>query len=233
MLNKLPAWISFGSFLLSFVAGLINAFMLAGLLGEPVSHLTGPSSNLALALASGNIARVLHLGLLILSFVAGSTLSGMIIRDSHLKLGRRYGVVLLLESFMLLIVVIIFDRHPHSSQYILALVCGLQNAMATTYSGAIIRTTHLSGIFTDLGIVFGHWLTGVAFDRVKAGLHGLLISGFITGGIVAGLLTDHWGEGVLIIPMLVTGVLGVSYFLFWLHRRHTLKVNPQLPLPKP
>lgn len=35
---------------------------------------------------------------------------------------------------------------------------GLQNAMMSTYSGAVIRTTHVSGMFTDLGIFLGHFL---------------------------------------------------------------------------
>jgi uncharacterized membrane protein YoaK (UPF0700 family) len=35
------------------------------------------------------------------------------------------------------------------------MACGLQNAMATGYSGAVIRTTHVTGIVTALGIAVG------------------------------------------------------------------------------
>ena len=36
-----------------------------------------------------------------------------------------------------------------------AFACGLQNALTTSYSGAVVRTTHLSGIITDIGNVLG------------------------------------------------------------------------------
>ncbi len=45
--------------------------------------------------------------------------------------------------------------------------CGLQNAMATTYSGAIVRSTHLTGIFTDLGLMLGGKLRGNPVDKRK------------------------------------------------------------------
>ena len=48
--------------------------------------------------------------------------------------------------------------------------CGLQNALATTYSGAIVRTTHVTGIFTDLGIMLGAIFRGQTLDYRKAKL---------------------------------------------------------------
>ena len=79
---------------------------------------------------------------------------------SALRLGRRYGVALSVESLMLFAAIPLF-RHQHLAGPLLAaMACGLQNAMATTYSGAVVRTAHLSGMFTDLGIMLGHWLFG-------------------------------------------------------------------------
>jgi uncharacterized membrane protein YoaK (UPF0700 family) len=40
----------------------------------------------------------------------------------------------------------------------LAMACGMQNAMTTRYSGAVVRTTHLTGMFTDMGLLIGHML---------------------------------------------------------------------------
>jgi uncharacterized membrane protein YoaK (UPF0700 family) len=39
--------------------------------------------------------------------------------------------------------------------YLVCLGCGLQNGMCTTFSGAVIRTTHVSGILTDIGLIIG------------------------------------------------------------------------------
>lgn len=45
--------------------------------------------------------------------------------------------------------------HTHT-----AMALGIQNAMTTKLSGAVIRTTHLTGLTTDLGILTAHWLQG-------------------------------------------------------------------------
>jgi uncharacterized membrane protein YoaK (UPF0700 family) len=44
----------------------------------------------------------------------------------------------------------------HHSVYMLAIACGMQNAMTTRYSGAVLRTTHLTGMVTDVGLLIGH-----------------------------------------------------------------------------
>ncbi|CAF1188152.1 unnamed protein product [Rotaria sp. Silwood1] len=44
------------------------------------------------------------------------------------------------------------------STYLVSLACGLQNGMCTTFSGAVIRTTHMTGVLTDIGLVLGQAL---------------------------------------------------------------------------
>lgn len=41
-----------------------------------------------------------------------------------------------------------------------AMAMGMQNAMTTKFSGAVIRTTHITGLTTDMGIVTANWLLG-------------------------------------------------------------------------
>ncbi len=88
-------------------------------------------------------------------------LSGFLIQDSTLQLGRRYGVALLLESLLLCAAVPLLYRDNSFGIYSASCACGLQNAMVSTYSGAVVRTTHLSGMFTDLGIFLGHAIRGL------------------------------------------------------------------------
>ena len=125
-----------------------------------ITHLTGNTSMLAGAIASLDLARTLHFAAVIGSFVAGTALSGFIIQDSVLQLGQRYGVALFLESILLFIAVPLLGRGNPSGLYAAACACGLQNAMASTYSGTVVRTTHITGMFTDLGIFLGHELPG-------------------------------------------------------------------------
>src|SRR3546814_16692555 len=99
------------------------------------------------------------------AFVAGAALGGLIVQDSTLRLGRRYGVALSLESLMLLAAIPLF-RHQHLACPLLAaMACGLQNAMATTYRGPIVRTTHPSRLFTAIGVMLGPVLPGMPVAR--------------------------------------------------------------------
>ncbi len=221
MISKLPAWIGLGAFLLTCAAGCVNAFMLLGMLHEPVAHLSGTTTNFAIALAQGSPSTILHLLMLIVSFITGAIISGLIIRDSHLKLGRRYGVVLMIETVILIIVQSFFSTHPRSGQYWLSLACGLQNAMATTYSGAVVRTTHLTGVFTDFGILIGNWFAGIPIQRAKAGLFGALIGGYLAGGFFCGLLYFRIESSVLFLPITITGLLSVTYFAYWIHQHRS------------
>src|ERR1700677_2398307 len=175
MISKLPRWVWFCAWVLAFIAGMINVVGLLGFDHQAVTHLTGNTSMLAAALAKLDLAGILHFAAVIGSFVAGTILSGFIIQDSTLQLGRRYGVALILESLLLCLAALLLNRH-HASGLYAACACGLQNAMATTYSGTVVRTTHISGMFTDLGIFLGHALRGLPVDTKRLRMCLLVIS---------------------------------------------------------
>ncbi len=62
---------------------------------------------------------------------------------------------------------------------------GVQNAMVSHYKGTIIRTTHLSGVLTDLGLALGYRVRGLVVERRRVVLHLLILSGFLIGGLCA------------------------------------------------
>lgn len=101
MISKLPRWFWCGTWILAFFAGLINVIGLLGFSHQTVSHLTGNTSMLAAAIATRNYSAALNFSMVIGFFLLGTVLSGFIIQDSSLQLGRRYGVTMLLESFFL------------------------------------------------------------------------------------------------------------------------------------
>ncbi|MCT7149552.1 DUF1275 domain-containing protein, partial [Salmonella enterica subsp. enterica serovar Oranienburg] len=70
---------------------------------QPITHLTGTSTELGIALARLDAAEVLHWGFVIGAFLFGAMLSGFIVQQRTLQLGRRYGVVLMLESLLLFV----------------------------------------------------------------------------------------------------------------------------------
>ena len=90
----------------------------------------------------------------------------------------------------------------------------MQNALAATYSGAIVRTTHVTGMFTDLGVLIGQLLRGVRTDWRPLKLYTLLISGFLCGGSISGLLFSRLGYATLLAPALLTATLALVYRIF-------------------
>lgn len=88
MISKLPRWVEIGGFFLAFIAGSVNAIALLGFNHQGVSHLTGSSSLLSVELAAGNLASANHLLIIIVSFVIGALISGFVIGNESLKLGK-------------------------------------------------------------------------------------------------------------------------------------------------
>ena len=219
---RLPTWVWIGAVALSSVAGMVNVVGFLGFEHQAVSHMTGSTSQLGMALAQGDWRAVGHLWGLLIAFSLGAMLSGLLIQDNTLQLGRRYGVALAIESALLLVAIPLFEQQQIWGALAAAMACGLQNAMATTFSGAVVRTTHLSGMFTDLGIGLGHLLRGLPLQVRRLTLSGLIISGFLGGGILGAWLFMHFRYDALLAPALLTGLTGIVYVLYqqWARWRH-------------
>lgn len=211
---QLPRWVWVGAFLLSTIAGMVNVVGYLGFEHQAITHLTGTTTLLGDAVASLDFGRALHLAGVIASFVVGAAVSALIVQDSSLRLGRRYGAALTLVSLLLLAAVPMFERGWIAGAWAAAMACGLQNAMATTYSGAVVRTTHLSGMFTDLGIGIGHALRGMPLQRRRLTLSGLIIAGFFLGSTAGALLFRALHYRALLVPAALTGTVGIGYSLY-------------------
>jgi uncharacterized membrane protein YoaK (UPF0700 family) len=204
---------------LTFVAGATNAGGFLAI-GHYTSHMSGIFSAMADHLALGAVGLVLvGLGAL-LAFMAGAACSAMLInwgrRSGH---GSRYALPLLLEAALLLGFGLVGGLVRDGPGLVLVgapLLCfimGLQNATVTKISGARIRTTHVTGMVTDLGIEFGkliYWNRDraddaapvVMADRAKLRLLAGLLGSFFTGGVM-GALGFHYLGYVACIPLAV------------------------------
>ncbi len=168
------------------------------------------------------------MGLVVAAFLVGSIASAVIIRDTAVRVGRRYGVVLSIES-LVLFAAYFFLRKAHFGGHLLAAgACGLQNAMATSYSGSILRTTHLTGMVTDLGIFVGQRLRGRPIDWHRTAFYLSIILGFVTGAVVGSLSYSIYGYATILGPAVSCGVAGVGYAAY----RHHLRAHPpETPTP--
>src|SRR3954466_13762178 len=148
---------------LAFVAGFVNS---AGfiLIGSFTSHVTGNIGRLAEALALGRSGAVFA-AVMVVAFFAGAFLASMALESNLLaRRSHIYGALLVLEAALLAcfaaLSYLVNTTNPrfHDVQaMLLCLAMGLQNSLVTRLSGAIVRTTHLTGVVTDLAIESARW----------------------------------------------------------------------------
>lgn len=214
MISRLPKWIEYGAFVLAFIAGCINAIGLLGFEHQAVSHLSGTATLLGSSILDAPFSDTAHLAGILVSFFVGAAISGVLLHGSVLKLGRHYDTALAIEAALIFFALYLLSKGSFYGHYAASAACGIQNALATTYSGAIIRTTHLTGIFTDLGIMLGAALRGETFDRRKAILLLLIIAGFVVGGTFGAYSFGLFKFKALLFPGSVCLILAVVYRLY-------------------
>ncbi|HRE90303.1 MAG TPA: YoaK family protein [Myxococcota bacterium] len=206
---------------LAAVAGYVNALTVAGALHIGTTHMTGITTRLSVDLAD---ARADHVTLdlsLLFAFILGAAISGAVLDSTRLRLGRRYGVLLMIEAGILTISLALHDAHILLQLAPLALAAGLQNAMATQYSRAVVRTTHMTGVLTDIGIAIGKALSRRGVTGWRLFLYLGLVLGFAVGGVFGALGHGRFGHDALILPIALTGGGGLVYFVArirWMRR---------------
>lgn len=211
MISQLPRWVEYGAFVLALIAGCVNAIGLIGFQHQSISHLSGTATLIGTEMMAGSFEASAHLLGVVLSFLIGAAVSGAVLSANSLKLGRHYDWLLVIEALLLFVSIYFLGDGLSFGHYTASAACGLQNALATTYSGAIVRTTHVTGIVTDLGIMIGAWFRGKALDRRKSILFLLIVSGFILGGAAGASLYGALGFMALSIPASLCLVLALSY----------------------
>lgn len=203
-----------GGGVLAFSAGMVNVIALLGFAHQAATHVTGLFSRLSISLFQGDPGGIQQTFLVILSFLIGAVISGVIIRDAQLKLDSRYTWTLALECILLVLSTAFFYRGSILGECFAAMAAGLQNAMASTYSGAIIRTTHLTGVMTDLGVLIGHWIHGIKIDARRIKLFATLIVSFLAGGFLGAVFFSRWNVFSMLMPAAVIGCSAVGFSFF-------------------
>ena len=208
-----PAWISLGGAWLAFNAGYINATGFLQVHEHGLTHLTGQVTRVGIELADGRWGDAISAAGLVLWFFSGAIISGMIIRRSELaERGRPYGVAMVVESALLAIAAaLLINGKPWGASFA-AVAAGLQNALATSYSGAVVRTTHMTGIVTDLGLHFGHAIRGERIEWEKVKLLSLLFSGFLVGGLVGATVFPVLRTYALVPPAIALAAGALAFF---------------------
>lgn len=187
---------------LAFVAGALNAGGFLAI-GQYTSHMTGMLSSAADFLILGNFPVVVTAFLSILSFVLGAVSTALMVNYSRRNGARNIYMTPLLIEAALLLVFGLMGANLQTREFVdmsltailLCYVMGLQNALVTKISNAEIRTTHVTGLVTDIGIELGklfYWNRQgdgprevyVAANRTKLRVHLSLVASFFVGGVL-------------------------------------------------
>lgn len=154
-----------GSFILSLNAGFIGAIFIAGAQNAAITNVTGDIAKTGSLIAQArSFFIIIRMTFVWLAYMFGSSISAMVVSGTkQFELRRTFGWALLIESFLLFLSYStirtpeedMLEPRWYISEYFGAMACGLQNALCTSYSGAVIRTTHFTGVTTDIGIAIG------------------------------------------------------------------------------
>ncbi|ENU24827.1 hypothetical protein F993_01075 [Acinetobacter proteolyticus] len=214
-LQRLPNWIQLGAFFLALNAGMVNVLGLFTVLHQSVSHMTGNVSMLAMSLLDWQPEHFIYLSLVVLCFVIGSFYSGLILGNGRVAFGRRYGLPLSLVAIFLLLTWLLLPYFPRYGLLWACVAMGVQNAMVSHYKGAIIRTTHLSGVLTDIGLALGYKARGLNVEKRRIFLHLLIFMGFLCGGLIASLLYPYLNLQTFLIPAALSLIMSLAYWIFY------------------
>ncbi|MYM68238.1 DUF1275 domain-containing protein [Pseudoduganella sp. FT55W] len=195
---------------LAFVAGAINA---GGFLAvqQYTSHMTGIVSAMADHIALGAYDLVLTGAGALVSFLVGAACSAAMVNYSRRHyMHSEYAFPLLFEAGLLLCFGLLGSKLAaidgvffSVTVMLLCFIMGLQNAVITKLSNAEIRTTHITGIVTDIGIELGklfYWNSPrmgstlkVTADKFRLKVLTTLASSFAIGALVGALGFKHVG----------------------------------------
>lgn len=211
LIHQLSRWVVIGSAILAFNAGFINSIALLSFVNNSVSHVTGTVALAADAAVRGQWRMLVATGLIVLSFLLGAVVSGLVVGNEALKPGRRYGVALLIEALLLLAAWYCFRQQFFLGELLASAACGLQNAMVATYSGSVIRTTHLTGIVSDMGSALGNAVAGRGWLAAQFRLQSTIFVAFVVGAGLGSLSFDQWQFNALLAAALWILVAAASY----------------------
>ncbi|HEX5242658.1 MAG TPA: YoaK family protein [Tepidisphaeraceae bacterium] len=223
---------------LSWIGGYTNTIALL-LCGTVVSHVTGNTTNFGRAFSLHEYREALYFGGLWLSFLSGAVLSGLITEVARQRgFASKYAIPIAVEAVLLSAFGLLGGRAwpihqghqgwAYGLAALAAFTMGLQNATITRIAGTVVRTTHLTGVTTDLGleaVQFGFWLRRRLHlnmpcrsarvlriaRRQPNGLAALMLASivgsFLLGAAIGTIAFAHLHAGAMLFPVL---------FLIWI-----------------
>jgi uncharacterized membrane protein YoaK (UPF0700 family) len=221
---------------LAAVAGFVNSsgFLL---IGTFTSHVTGNVGRMTHDVAAGKGGATALALTMIAAFFAGAFVASMAIEsNAFARRATTYGALLLGEAALLAsffaLAQLLPSANPRVHDAEAAILCaamGMQNSLVTRLSGAVVRTTHLTGVVTDLGIESARWfrylrhrvgvrsrlrltVSAAAAERPhlpKTALLATILAAFVTGGLAGAVITLQIRQLAIVLPAAALALGGI------------------------
>ncbi|MDY0136095.1 MAG: YoaK family protein [Thiomicrospira sp.] len=198
-----------GSFMAA-MAGYINTILLIEF-GFPVSQMTGVMSILSESSVHKHGELALNALMVLSGFIGGAFLSGLLIGDRQHRQDKRFALGMAILSLLLIISALLAILIHPLTLLSTAIACGLQNALIANYRGLQMRTTHVTGIVTDIGVYLAKLVRHQTWPW-QAWLLLLIVLSFFSGGLV-GIYAFEWLAGA---SLLIPAVACLPLALAWL-----------------
>jgi uncharacterized membrane protein YoaK (UPF0700 family) len=194
---------------------------------------------------------------MVLAFLIGAFVASMAIESQFFgSTANAYGVALWSEALLLVGFAIIanlttdaHDRLKDAEAAILCAAMGLQNSLVTRLSGAVVRTTHLTGVVTDIGVEAARWFRWwrgtlsetlhlkLAFGRntpempqpQKLSLLLTISFSFTVGAMFGATASVRYHHAAMLFPSAAVALLGLYAFSSGRVARPVKAAQPHLP----
>lgn len=230
--------ICFFGFILSFVAGWVNVCNLIATTNV-TSHHTGTATWLGRWIGEGKIGVedgnnwAWFYVIILLCFISGAAMPPMVLVQKEFHSTPVYGYLMIVIGCLFLFNMVFFELasnlhdtgnfdfnlnfytsgYQQAGIYISSFACGIQNALCTQLTGAVVRTTHVTGLCTDVGMEIGRILKkhpNAAPWKLRVLLP--ILIGFITGCA----LGCKFYELMYVEALAVPGVMMIAMGSLWL-----------------
>ena len=204
-----------------FNSGWIDSIVLYNVYNESVTYMTGNFSSVGDAIATHNFFFLINVLSLIIGFIFGAMLSGMLLRTENLYFDKTYGRVLILQAVFTLLGLVLMNHsgykvYAYYDLFFLAIAMGIQNSLTTIYSNGLARTTHLTGTTTDFGIHLGRLFARKPYDKKKLLFYFSSMLVFLIGAAIGGLWSHYSKEDYLylLLPSIIIPLIYGFYYIF-------------------
>ena len=203
----------------------LNAAVNAGLffeVGNSVAQMSGEISRLSWSLLAEKQGRFgVNVWVTVAAFLGGAVLAGYALHHPTVDKRLPYGRSLMFIGVCLLAAHACLPHAVRGALVFAGFASGFQNALATHYRGIILRTTHVTGLLTDVGSHLGMILRGHQIAFWKVWVPALVVLFFFVGGL--------FGAWLYLIGSSYLILLGTTYLvsgmLWFFIQRIVLKID--------